>query len=90
MARRGLNFKEVFPTVYNWVLSQVGEYIEPRLKQGSPYRKWSKIHDLFEHSGITSFKTSEILKNTVLMRYVLNSVTSVQPDNLKAGSSFFL
>ena len=88
IARRGLGFKETFPAVYDWVLSHVGEFIEPRVKQGSPYRKWSQIHDLFKHSGITSFKTSEIMHKTLLVRYVLNSVTSAQPDNLKAGSSF--
>ena len=87
IARRGLGFKEAIPAVYDWVLSQVGEFIEPRLKKGSPYRKWSQIHDLFKHSGITSFKTSEIIRKTLLMRYVLNSVTSAQPDNLKAGLS---
>jgi len=88
IARRGLCFKETIPPVYDWVLSQVEEFIEPRLKKGSPYRSWSMIHDLFEHSGITSFKTAEILKKTVLMKHVLHSVTSVQPDNLKAGLSF--
>ncbi len=88
IARRGLGFKEAIPPVYNWVLSHVGDYLEPRVKQGSPYRTWSRIHDLFEHSGITSFKTIEILKKTILMEYVLNSVTSVQPDNLRAGLSF--
>ena len=88
IARRGLGFKEAFPNVYDWVLSQVGAYIEPSLKKNSPYRKWSMIHDLFKHSGITSFKTAEILKKTVLMKHVLNSVTSVQPDNLRAGLSF--
>jgi len=87
IARRGLGFKEECPSIYDWVLSQVGEFIEPRLKKNSPYRKWSVIHDLFKHSGITSFKTSEILRKTVLMRYVLNSVTSAQPNNLKAGLS---
>jgi IS605 OrfB family transposase len=86
IARRGLGFKESVPSIYNWVLSQVGEFIEPRLKQGSPYRKWAMIHDFFKHSRITSFKTAEILKKTVLMKHVLNSVTSAQPDNLKAGS----
>jgi hypothetical protein len=69
------------------VLSHVGEFIEPRVKQGSPYRSWSQIHDLFEHSGITSFKTAEILKKPILMKHVLHSVTSAQPDNLKAGLS---
>jgi len=87
IARRGLGFKEAIPPVYNWVLSQVEEFIEPRLKQGSPYRRWSMIHDLFEHSGITSFKTAEILGKTVLMKHILNSVTSAQPDNLTAGLS---
>jgi IS605 OrfB family transposase len=87
IARRGLGFKESFPVVYDWVLSQVEEYIEPHLKKGSPYRSWSMIHKLFKHSGITSFKTAEILKKTVVMKHVLNSVTSAQPDNLKAGLS---
>jgi IS605 OrfB family transposase len=87
IAQRGLGFKEAIPAIYDWVLSQVEEYIEPHLKQGSPYRSWSMIHDLFKHSGITSFKTAEILKKTVLMKHVLNSVTSAQPDNLKAGLS---
>ena len=87
IARRGLGFKEALPPVYDWVLSHVGEFIEPRVKKGSPYRRWSQIHDLFEHCGITSFKTAEILKKTVLMKHVLNSVTSAQPDNLKAGLS---
>jgi IS605 OrfB family transposase len=87
IARRGLGFKEAIPAVYDWVLSQVEEYIEPRLKKGSPYRTWSKIHDLFKYSGITSFKIAEILRKTVLMKHVLNSVTSAHPDNLKAGLS---
>jgi hypothetical protein len=52
--------------VYDWVLSQIEEFIEPHLKKGSPYRKWLMIHDLFEHSGITSFKTTEIPKKTVV------------------------
>ncbi len=75
----------MFPAIYNWVLSQVEEYIEPHLKKSGPYRTWSQTHDLFKHSGITSFKTVEVLKKTVLMKHVLNSVTSAQPDNLKAG-----
>jgi IS605 OrfB family transposase len=87
IARRGLGFKESLPAVYDWVLSQVEEFIEPRLKKGSPYRSWSQIHDLFKHSGITSFKAAEILKKTIVMKYVLDSVTSAQPDNLKAGLS---
>jgi hypothetical protein len=76
IARRGLGFKESFPAIYDWVLSQVGEFTEPRLKKGSPYRRWSMIHDLFKRSGIISFKTAEILKKAVLMKHVLNSVTS--------------
>ncbi|MFX1465372.1 MAG: IS200/IS605 family accessory protein TnpB-related protein [Promethearchaeota archaeon] len=87
IARRGLGFKEAIPAVYDWVLSQVEEFIEPRLKKGSPYRSWSMVHDLFKHSGITSFKTVKILKKTVVMKHVLDSVTSAQPDNLKAGLS---
>jgi hypothetical protein len=88
-ARRGLGVKEVFPTVFDWVFSQVEEFIEPHLKKSSPYRKWSIVYDLFKHSGITSFKTAEILQKTILMKHVLNLVTSAQPDNLKAGLSFF-
>ncbi|MFX1519577.1 MAG: IS200/IS605 family accessory protein TnpB-related protein [Promethearchaeota archaeon] len=87
IARRGLGFKEAIPAVYDWVLSHVEEFIEPRVKKGSPYRSWSMIHDLFKHSAITSFKTAEILKKTVVMTHVLHSVTSAQPDNLKAGLS---
>uniref|UniRef100_UPI00257C1710 hypothetical protein n=1 Tax=Candidatus Borrarchaeum sp. TaxID=2846742 RepID=UPI00257C1710 len=33
IARRGLGFKEAFPAIYDWVLSHVGEFIEPRVKQ---------------------------------------------------------
>jgi IS605 OrfB family transposase len=87
IALRGLGFKEAILAVYDWVLSHFGEFIEPRVKQGSPYCTWSMIHDLFEHSGITSFKTAEILSKTVVMKHVLHSVTSVQPDNLTAGLS---
>jgi len=87
IARRGLGFKEAFPPIFDWVLSQVEEYIESHLKQGSPYRRWSMIHDLFKHSVIISFKTAEILKKTILMKHVLNSVTSAQSDNLRAGLS---
>jgi hypothetical protein len=82
-----LGFKEEIPPVYDWVLSHVEEFIEPHVKKGRPYRSWSQIHDLFEHSGITSFKTAEILKKTVVMKHVLHSVTSTQPDNLTAGLS---
>jgi len=42
---------------------------------------------ILQHSGTTSFKTAEIIRKTVLMKHVLNSVTSAQPDNLKAGLS---
>jgi IS605 OrfB family transposase len=87
IARRGLGFKEEIPTIYDWVFSQVEEYIEPHLKKGSPYRRWSMIYDLFKHSGITSFKAVKIMKKIVLMKHVLNSVTSEQSDNLKTGSS---
>ncbi len=87
IARRGLGFKEGILAVYNWVLSQVEEYIEPHLKKGSPYRKWSMIHDIFKRSGITSFKIAEILKQTVVMKHMLDSVTRAQPVDLRAGSS---
>jgi len=87
IARRGLGFKEAIPAIYDWVLSHVGEFIKPRVKQGSSYRRWTMVHDLFKHSGITSFKIAEILRKTVLMKHVLHSVTSAQPDNLKAGLS---
>ena len=87
IARRGLGFKEEIPAMYDWLLSQVEEFIEPHLKKSSPYRKWSEIHALFKCSGITSFKAAKVLKKTVLMMHVLNSVTSAQPDNLKAGLS---
>ena len=87
IARRGLGFKESFPPIYKWLLSQVGDNLKLRLKKGSPYCKWSQIHDFFKHSGITSFKTSEVVRKTLLMKDVLNSVTSEQPDNLRAGLS---
>ncbi|MBY9005523.1 MAG: hypothetical protein KGD63_02090, partial [Candidatus Lokiarchaeota archaeon] len=48
---------------------------------------WAKLHDFFKYSGITSFKTSEVMKKSLQMRYVLNSVTSEQPDNLRVGLS---
>jgi hypothetical protein len=38
-------------------------------------------------AGKTSFKTSEVMKKVLQMKYVLNSVTSEQ-DNLRAGLSF--
>ena len=87
IARRGLGFKEELPARYKWLLAQVGDAIKPRLKPSSPYRKWAKLHDFFKHSGITSFKTSEVMKKALQMKYVLNSVTSAQLDNLRAGLS---
>ena len=87
IARKGLGFKEELPAHYKWLLAQVGDAIKPRLKPSSPYRDWAKLHDFFKHSGITSFKTSEIMKKALLMKYVLNSATSAQPNNLKAGLS---
>jgi IS605 OrfB family transposase len=87
IARRGLGFKEKIPPIYKWLFSQVGDRIEPRLKKDSPYYEWSQIHDFFKHSGITSFKTSEVMKRVLHMKYVLNSKTSAQPDNLKVGLS---
>jgi len=87
IARRGLGFKEDIPVIYKWLLAQVGGFIKPRLKPSSPYFKWSQIYDFFKHSGITSFKTSEIIIKTLLMRNVLNLVTSTQSDNLRTGLS---
>ncbi len=87
IARKGLGFKEELPAHYKWLLAQVGDAIKPRLKPSSPYRNWAKLHDFFKHSGITSFKTSEVMKKSLQMKHVLNSVTSEQPDNLRAGLS---
>ena len=87
IARRGLGFKEEIPSIYKWLLSQVGDYIKPRLKKGSPYYKWTQFHDFFKYNGITSFKTSEIVRISLLVKDALNSATSVQPDNLMAGLS---
>ncbi|MHA1490580.1 MAG: hypothetical protein ACTSRI_13110, partial [Promethearchaeota archaeon] len=87
IARKGLGFKDELPANYKWLLSQVGDAIKPRLKPSSPYRDWAKLHDFFKHSGITSFKTSEVMSKILLMKHVLNSVTSEQPDNLRAGLS---
>jgi IS605 OrfB family transposase len=87
IARRGLGFQEDLPPLYQRLLAQVGGALKPRLNPSSPYYKWAKIHDLFKHSGITSFKTSKILPKVVLMQYVLNPATGAQPDNLKAGFS---
>ena len=87
IARKGLGFKEEIPTLYKWLLAQVGDAIKPRLKPSSPYRNWAKLHDFFKHSGITSFRTSEVTKKALEMKHVLNSATSAQPDNLKAGLS---
>ncbi len=87
IARKGLGFKEALPTVYKWLLAQVGDAIKPRLKPSSPYYKWAKLHDFFKHSGITSFKTSEVMQKALQMKHVLNSATSEQPDNLRVGLS---
>ncbi|MFW9772954.1 MAG: IS200/IS605 family accessory protein TnpB-related protein [Candidatus Thorarchaeota archaeon] len=87
IARKGLEFKEEIPVRYKWLLAQVGDAIKPRLKPNSPYREWAKFHDFFKHSRITSFKTSEVMKKVLQMKYVLNSVTNAQPDNLRAGLS---
>jgi len=87
IARKGLGFKEDLPAIYKWLLAQVGDVIKPRLKPSSPYYRWAKLHDFFKHSGITSFKTSEVMIKALLMKHVLNSVTSEQPDNLRAGLS---
>jgi len=87
IARKGLGFKEELPTNYKWLLAQVGDVIKPRLKPSSPYRDWAKLHDFFKHSGITSFKTSEVMRKSLQMKHALNSVTSTQPDNLRAGLS---
>ena len=87
IARKGLKFKETFPARYKWLLAQVGDAIKLRLKPSSPYRNWAKLHDFFKYCGITSFKTSEVMVKALQMKYVLNSATSAQPDNLKAGLS---
>ena len=87
IARKGLGFKEPVPPLYKWVLARVGDAIKPRLKPSSPYRDWAKLHDFFKHSGITSFKTAEVMKKTLQMKHVLNPVTGAQPDNLRAGLS---
>ena len=87
IARKGLGFKKEIPANYKWLLARVGDAIKPRLKPSSPYRNWSKLHDFFKHSGITSFKTSEVMQKALQMKHVLNSVTSEPPDNLRAGLS---
>jgi IS605 OrfB family transposase len=87
IARRGLGFTEELPALYKWLLAQVGHAIKPRLKPSSPYRKWAKLHDFFKHSGITSFKTAEVMRKALQMKYILNLATSTQPDNLRAGLS---
>ena len=87
IARKGLGFMEDFPTNFKWLLAQVGDIIKLRLKPSSPYRNWAKLHDFFKYSGITSFKTSEVIAKTLQMKYVLNLVTSTHPDNLRAGLS---
>ena len=87
IARRGLGFEEDIPTDYKWLLSQVGDLIKPRLKKSSTYYNWARIHDFFKHSGITSFRPSEIVRKVLLVKNGLNSVTNAQPDNLRAGLS---
>ncbi|MHA1106287.1 MAG: hypothetical protein ACTSPN_11325 [Promethearchaeota archaeon] len=87
IARKSLKFKENLPPIYEWLLARVGDAIKPRLKPSSPYRDWAKLHDFFKHSGITSFRTSEVMRKALQMKNVLNSVTSAQPDNLKVGLS---
>ena len=87
IARKGLGFKEEIPTNYKWLLAQVGGFIKPLLKPSSPYYRWAKIHNFFKYCGITSFKTSEVMKKALQIKYVLNPVTGAQPDNLMAGLS---
>jgi len=87
IARKGLGFKEEIPVIYKWLLAQVGGFIKPLLKPSSPYYRWAKIHNFFKYCGITSFKTSEVMKKALQIKYVLNPVTGAQPDNLMAGLS---
>ena len=61
IALKGLKFKECLPARYKWLLAQVGDVIKPRLKPSSPYHNWAKLHDFFNYSRITSFKTSEVM-----------------------------
>ena len=87
IARRGLGLQEDLPPIYQRLLSQVGDLIKPRLKKSSPSYGWTRVHDLFKHSGMTSFKTSDLLRTQVKMKNVLNSGNGAQPDNLRAGLS---
>jgi IS605 OrfB family transposase len=87
IARKGLGFKEDIPAIYKRLLAQVGDAIKPHLNPSSPNYKWKKLHDFFKHSGITSFKTSEVVRKSSQMKSVLNSVTSEQLDNLRVGLS---
>jgi len=87
IARRGLGLQEDLPPIYQRLLSQVGDLIKPRLKKSSPYYRWARVHDLFKHSGITSFRTSDLLKISAKMKNVLNPGDGAQPDNLRAGLS---
>jgi IS605 OrfB family transposase len=87
IARRGLRLQEDLPPIYQWLLSQVGDLIKPRLKKSSTYYNWARIHDFFKHSGITSFRPSEIVEKVLSVKNGLNSVTNAQPDNLRAGLS---
>ncbi|MFX0072163.1 MAG: IS200/IS605 family accessory protein TnpB-related protein, partial [Candidatus Hermodarchaeota archaeon] len=48
IARKGLKFKEKLPTIYKWLLAQVGDSIKPRLNPSSPYYRWAKLHDFFK------------------------------------------
>jgi len=68
IARKGLGFKEEIPAIYKRLLAQVGDAIKPRLKPSSPYRNWAKLHDFFKYSGITSFKTSEVMQKALQMK----------------------
>ncbi len=87
IARRGMGFKDEnhLPPVYAWLLAQVGGMIKPRLKPSSAFNAWSRIHDLFKFSGITSYSTAEIMRTILSMKYVVYSNTCAQPHNPKAG-----
>ena len=67
-------------------------WIEPELdkrkrEKSSTYNNWARIHDFFQHSGITSFRPSEIVRKVLSVKNGLNSVMNAQPDNLRAGLS---
>ncbi|TXT61334.1 MAG: hypothetical protein BAJALOKI1v1_1150002 [Promethearchaeota archaeon] len=84
IARKGLGFKEALPACYKWSRAQVGDMIKLRLKPRNPYYNWAKLHDFVKQSGIKSFKTADVMRITLQMMHVLNSVTSEQHDNLSA------